>query len=85
MDGTKPQRILQPTEESGLQIRQLPGHDFADSGLFITPSAFRFMTFKQETIENEEKVVVKEIILWFQCALSFTIEAMGLPGHRMTS
>ena len=60
MDGTKSQRILQPTEESGFQIRQLPGHDFADSRLFITPSAFRFMTFKQETTENEEKVVVED-------------------------
>ena len=57
MDGTKSQRILQPTEESGLQIRQLLGHDLADSRLFITPSAFRFMTFKLEKIENEEKVV----------------------------
>ena len=61
MDGTKSQRILQPTEENGLQIRQLWGHDFADSRLFITPSAFCFMTFiKQETVENEEKVVLED-------------------------
>ena len=60
MDGTKSQRILQHTEERGLQIRQLPGHDFANNRLFITPSAFRFMTFKQETIEHEEKVVVED-------------------------
>ena len=62
MDGTKSHiyRILQPTEESRLQIRQLPCHDFADNRLFITPSAFRFRTFKRETIEHEEKVVVED-------------------------
>ena len=58
MDGAKTQGILQPTEDSGLDIRQLPGHDFADSRLFVTPSAFRFMTFKTETIDNDGKLVV---------------------------
>ena len=43
-----------------MQIRQLPGHGFADNRLFISPSAFRFMTFKQETIEHEKKVVVED-------------------------
>ena len=55
MDGAKTQGILQPTEDSGLDIRQLSGHDFADSRLFVMPSAFRFMTFKTETIDNDEK------------------------------
>ena len=58
MDGAKTQGILQPTEDSGLDIRQLPGHDFSDSRLFVTPSAFRLMTFKTETIDNDEKLVV---------------------------
>ena len=42
MDGAKTQGILQPTEDIGLDIRQLPGHDFVDSWLFVKPSAFRF-------------------------------------------
>ena len=58
MDAAKTQGILQPTEDSGLDIRQLPGNDFANSRLFVTPSAFRFMTFKTETIDNDEKLVV---------------------------
>ena len=58
MDGAKTQGILQYTKDSSLDIRQLPGHDFADSRLFVMPSAFRCVTFKTETIDNDEKLVV---------------------------
>ena len=41
-----------------MDIRQFSVHDFADSRLFMTPSAFRFMTSKTETIDNNENPVV---------------------------
>ena len=53
MDGTKHQSLLQPTEESGLSIRALPSHDFCDSRLFITPSAYRFMSHEVKEVDGE--------------------------------
>ena len=57
MDEVKIQGTLQPTEDSRLDIRQHPGHDFADIRLFVTPSAFLFMTFKTEAIDNDKKLL----------------------------
>lgn len=53
MDGTKHQSLLQPTEESGLSIRALLSHDFCDSRLYITPSAYRFMSHEVKEVDGE--------------------------------
>jgi len=53
MDGTKHQSLLQPTEESGLSTRALPSHDFCDSRLYITPSAYRFMSHEVKEMDGE--------------------------------
>ena len=36
--------MFQQTEESGLESRAIPGHDVSDSRLYVTPSAYRFMS-----------------------------------------
>jgi len=53
MDGTRHQSLLQPTEESGLSIRALPSHDFCDNRLYITPSAYRFMSYEVKEVDGE--------------------------------
>ena len=53
MDGTKHQSLFQPTEESGLSTRALPSHDFCDARLYVTPSAYRFMTHEVKEVDGK--------------------------------
>ena len=53
MDGTKHQSMFQPTEESGLSTRALPSHDFCDSRLYVTPSAYRFMSHEVKDVDGK--------------------------------
>ncbi|CAB3980479.1 RNA-directed DNA polymerase from transposon X-element [Paramuricea clavata] len=58
--GTKHQSLLQPTEESGLTIRALPSHNFGDPRLYVTPSAYRFMSHKVKQMDGIQRVVLKD-------------------------
>ena len=53
MDGTKHQSLFQPTEESGLSSRALPSHDFCDARLYVTPSAYRFMSHQVKEVDGK--------------------------------
>ena len=53
MDGTKHQSLFQPTEESGLSTRALPSHDFCDARLYVTPSAYRFMSHEVKEVDGK--------------------------------
>lgn len=53
MDGTKHQSLFQPTEESGLSTRALPSHDFCDARLYVTPSAYRFMSHQVKEVDGK--------------------------------
>lgn len=53
MDGTKHQSLFQPTEESGLSARALPSHDFCDARLYVTPSAYWFMTHEVKEVDGK--------------------------------
>lgn len=55
MDGTKHQSIFQSTEKSGLKSRALPGHDFCDSRLYITPSAYRFLSYEVKDVDGKRE------------------------------
>ena len=60
MEETKHQSMFQPTEESGLERRALPGHDFCDSRLYITPSAYRFMSHEIKDVDGKSsKSIIK--------------------------
>lgn len=53
MDGTKHQSLFQPTEESGFSTRALPSHDFCDGRLYVTPSAYRFMSHEVKAVDGK--------------------------------
>ena len=53
MDGTKHQSLFHPTEESGLNRKALLSHDFCDNHLYVTPSAYRFMTYEVKTMDGK--------------------------------
>lgn len=53
MDGTKHQSLFQPKEESGLSTRALPSHDFCDARLYVTPSAYRFMSHQVKEVDGK--------------------------------
>ena len=61
MDGTKHQSLLQPTEESGLSIKALPSHDFCDNRLYVTPSAYRFLSHEVKEVDGELHIFFTKI------------------------
>ena len=67
MDGTKHQSLLQPTEESGLTIRVLPGHDFGDPCLYVTPSVYRFMSHEVKQMDGKFNITTYYNKFLFNC------------------
>ncbi|CAG2257868.1 unnamed protein product [Mytilus edulis] len=52
---TKAGKILTLTDES--RQRKLPQHDFATPEVYQSPSSFRLMTWKTETIQGKERLI----------------------------
>lgn len=71
MDGTKLQSLLQPTEESGLTIRALPSHEFGDPRLYITPSAYRFMSHEVKQMDSNFNITTYKVLFICICVIVY--------------